>query len=239
MNRTFRPPLWAWLFVGTACVLTAGLGFWQCQRGAQKQSLLDALATAATQAAMPLRRDSMAGSLPVRAEAHGHYDIVFQLLLDNQTHEHRPGYHVWTPFRLDSGGVILVNRGWLPANPDRSILPALPAPANEPLVRGLWRSLPEAGLRLSSVANCPEQKKFPAVVSYPDAADLHCLLGQDVIPGVLLLDADVAGGFVRDWQTAFVGFPPSRHYAYAAQWFALCATLLFLFVRFNFKKTGD
>ena len=36
------------------------------------------------------------------------------------------------------------------------------------------------------------------------------------------------GGFVRDWSEA--GFPPARHYAYAAQWFGLALVgLVFLF----------
>ncbi len=221
-----------------ACATTAALGVWQWQRGAQKQALLDALATAVAQPPLLLAGDSAAAIYPVRGQAQGRYDIAFQLLLDNQTHEKTPGYHVWTPFRLKSGGLILVNRGWVPADPDRRVLPALPA-ADATTVNGLWRALPEPGLRLQGVINCPADKTFPAVVSYPDLNDLRCLLGEEVIAGVLLLDADAPGGFVRDWQSSFVGFPPSRHYAYAAQWFALGATLLFLFVRFNLKKTHE
>lgn len=234
MSRIFRPAWWITLPVFAVCALTASLGVWQYQRGVQKQTLLDSLAMAATQPAVMLQRDSIAGEYPVRAQAQGHYDVAHQVLLDNQTHEQTPGYHVWTPLRLTDGGVLLVNRGWLPANPDRSVLPELPTPKGEVAVRGLWRALPEPGLRL---AHATTETEFPAVLTYPDRAQLRQRLGFDVSAGILLLDPGVDGGFVRDWQSTFVGFPPSRHYAYAAQWFALCATLLFLFIKFNLKKS--
>lgn len=237
MNRIFR---WTWFsaLVLSFVALTAGLGVWQTQRGQYKQAVLDALTVAATQPPVTLMRGSAAGEYPVRAQASGRYDIVFQLLHDNQAHEQKPGYHVWTPFRLADGGVIMVNRGWLPANPDRRVLPTLPAP-DTAQVSGLWRALPQPGLRLAKVVNCPAEKTFPAVVSYPDLEDLRCLLGENVIAGVLLLDAGAPGGFVREWNPRFVGLPPSRHYAYAATWFLLCATLLFLFVRIHLKKSNE
>jgi cytochrome oxidase assembly protein ShyY1 len=75
------------------------------------------------------------------------------------------------------------------------------------------------------------------VVEYPTAEDLACIYPDiKVAPGMLLLAPEAEHGFVREWTQADVRFPPSRHYAYAAQWFAFGATLLFLFFKLNLKR---
>ena len=49
-------------------------------------------------------------------------------------------------------------------------------------------------------------------------------LGEDVLPFVLLLDADEEYGFTRAWQPRQSG--ASTHYGYAVQWFAMAAAVL-------------
>ncbi len=46
-----------------------------------------------------------------------------QFLLDNRSHQGRPGWEVLTPLALDDGRLILVNRGWIPFSGDRTRLP--------------------------------------------------------------------------------------------------------------------
>lgn len=231
-----RPPLWAIALVVLAVAACAGLAVWQWQRGEDKQALLDQMAAATDGPAHTLTRGDKADAIPVRARARGRYDSEHQMLLDGQSHQRQPGYHVWTPLTLDDGGTVLVNRGWVPANADRRVLPDIAVPASKITAYGLWRELPQPALRLEGVRNCPDEKRFPAVVSYPVRSELHCLLDRAVGAGVLLLDADQAFGFERDWPSAYVGLPPTRHYGYAAQWAALGLTLLVLFVR-SYRKS--
>lgn len=230
-----RPPLWAAALVTAAVLACAALAVWQGQRGTAKQALLDQMAAAAQAPAHTLMRGDKGGPVPQRVQARGRYDTAHQLLLDGQSHNRRPGYHVWTPLTLDDGGTVLVNRGWVPADADRRVLPEISVPSSKITVRGLWRELPQPGLRLDGVRNCPEAKTFPAVVSYPVRSELHCLLDRAVAAGVLLLDADQPFGFERDWPSAYVGLPPTRHYGYAAQWAVLGLTLLVLFIR-SYRK---
>ncbi|HVT35427.1 MAG TPA: SURF1 family protein [Nevskiaceae bacterium] len=229
----FRPPLWAIAATAAGCALFAALGTWQLHRGQAKQALIDQYA-AAPAAPLELRGDSAArdGELP-EAAARGTYLPVRQLLLDNQSHDHQPGYHVWTPLRLERGGLLLVNRGWIPLAAARQ---PLPAPEGAQAVRGRWRSLPRAGMQLEQGACVPAHPG--QVVNYPDATQLACLLGEPVAAGELLLDAAAPGGYVRDWHAAFDEFPPQRHYAYAAQWFAFAATALAVFIRLNLKRVS-
>lgn len=226
-----RPPVWAIVLVGTAILATAFLAVWQWQRADGKRALLASYASALAQEPRLLSAASTVGVEPVRAHVRGHYDASRQLLLDNQSHAGKPGYQVWTPLLAPDGTVVMVNRGWVPASPDRRVLPDLSVPARPLTARGLWRALPQPALRLEKTENCPAALNFPAVVTYPDEIELRCLMGGRVLAGVLLLDADLPDGYVREWQTSFVGVPPSRHTAYAAQWAALSLTLLILFVR--------
>ena len=232
MVSGFRAPAWAWLVTAAAVALFGTLAAWQVQRGRDKEAMLGAL----DDAAAPAQTLSVATPAPRglelrRAEASGSYLADRQLLQDGQSHAQRPGYHVWTPLRLADGAVVMVNRGWIPL--DRSGFDAS-GPAGPVMVRGFWRALPQPGLRLAGTGNCPPQRKFPQVVLYPTAPELECLIGQPVLAGVLLLDADAGSGFVQEW-TDF-GFPPQRHYGYAVQWFALAVAAIVIFITVNRKR---
>lgn len=229
-RRIFRPPLWATLLTAAGVASFGALGVWQSQRGLQKARFQAQLEQApAGSAALSSRSAPGEDFAWRRVTAAGRYVDERTLLLDGQGHQGRPGRHVWTPLRLADGTLVLVDRGWIALD-----APATAAPAGDVVVQGLWRSLPRPGLRLESHGNCPEARKFPAVVQYPTTADLACLLGEPALNGVLLLDARAPGGYVRAWAAA--GLPPARHYAYAAQWFALALTALVLYAVLNLKR---
>jgi len=243
MRWSFRPKLWPVLGTLAGCALTVYLGVWQIHRGAEKQALEGQYAAAALQAPVELQ----AATAPppdlaaVAVTLHGEYLAERQLLLDDQVQNDIPGYAVWTPLRLAGGGLVIVNRGWVPHGPDRRTLPPLPAAAGEVSLHGLWRSLPEPGIRLGGSGCAPGQvpELWPRLVLYPTAADLRCFYGEPVLAGEVLLAPDVLdlpGGFLRDWRINPPGFPPVRHYAYAAQWFAFALTLLVLFLKLNLKR---
>jgi surfeit locus 1 family protein len=236
VRRRFSAPLWAWLATAAGVAALSSLGSWQVHRAQAKQALLASYQSAAYQRALPLTASaaSPASGQVVSATAQGHYLAQRQLLLDNQSHRGQPGYRVWTPLQLEGGGLIIVDRGWIPGHAAKSLpeLSVSPAPRS---VRGLWRDLPQPGLRLAG-ADAPASGKFPVVVQYPTAEQLWALLGQGGAAGILLLDPAEPDGFVRDWNPA-AEFPPSRHYGYAVQWFALAATLVVIFVVVNLKAS--
>lgn len=235
MGYRFRPPLWSILPMLAFMALFLSLGSWQVQRGLSKTRLEQAFQTVSRSEPMVLdsRSDAPDALAAPLAEAQGEYAPNLQILLDHQTRERVPGYRVWTPLRVADGGWVMVDRGWVPADPDRSQLPDLDVPAELREVRGHWRPLPEPGLRIG-VQSC-QPGTFPRVLSYPTVTELECLLGAPVAGGLLLLDAAESHGFVREWELPNP-VPPARHYAYAAQWYAFAATLLFLFIKLNLKR---
>ena len=233
MTSRFRAPPWAWVLTAAAVALFVALGMWQLRRGLAKEGLQARLADrSAEPEILSYALGAPQGLELRRAQAQGRYLADRQLLQDGQSHRHQPGYHVWTPLVLSDGAAILVNRGWVPR--DRSGFDGS-APAGVVVVTGFWRALPEPGVRLAGAANCPADAQFPATVLYPTASDVECLLTRPVVGGLLLLDPETAGGYVREWTD--VGIPPQRHYGYSFQWFALAAAALGVFVAVNRKRT--
>jgi cytochrome oxidase assembly protein ShyY1 len=228
------------LAAAAGCALTVYLGLWQLHRGAAKQALDRQYAAAAAQPPLELTAAATPPAVlaATRVSVHGEYLAERQLLLDDQARGQTPGYDVWTPLRLADGRLLIVNRGWVPAGPSRRELPPLPAPAGPLALSGLWRSLPEPGVRLGGAACDPSRPstQWPRLVLYPTAADLACFYGEPVLAGEVLLAPEAPGGFVREWRVSSAGFPPARHYAYAAQWFAFALTLLVLFIKLNLKR---
>jgi cytochrome oxidase assembly protein ShyY1 len=225
-------PPWAWLLTAAAVSLFGALGQWQLGKGLAKQRMAAAMADREAEPEIISAALGAPHGLDVRrARATGTWLTGQQMLLDGQSNQHRPGYRVWTPLLLPDETAVLVDRGWIPH--DRGGFDAA-APIGQATVTGALRALPQPGLRLEGTVNCPADKAFPAVVLYPTGEELECLLSRPVIAGLLLLDADAPGGFVREW-TDF-GFPPARHYGYAAQWFALALAAVVIFVAVNRRR---
>lgn len=240
MAWSFRPSLWSVAGTIAGCALTVHLGIWQLHRGEDKKALDRQYAEAAQQPPFELTAASAppASLAAANVSVHGEYLADRQLLLDDQVRGETAGYDVWTPLRLADGRLLIVNRGWIPLGPSRHELPPLPAPAGPVRLNGLWRSLPEPGIRLGGAGCDPARPptQWPRPVLYPTAADLACFYGEPVLAGEVLLAPGAADGFVREWRVSSEGFPPARHYAYAAQWFAFALTLLVLFIKLNLKR---
>ena len=203
----------------TAIMLAAAV--WQTQRGLQKQALAEQRADA--QAAAP-SVFSAATAYGQRVQLTGEFDSARQILLDNQVRDGRVGVHVWTPLRLASGVVVMINRGWVPASPDRQQLPTWQTPDGAVSLHGFWTRLPRAGMAVAN-ADC-SAPQWPARMVYPNHGELACLYDAPLANGIVQLGADAPHGFARDWRLA--GLTPSRHFGYALQWAALTVCLWIL-----------
>jgi surfeit locus 1 family protein len=228
---------WMTILTLVGVLLFAQLGRWQWHRAEEKRALAAAFVAGATDFSSELGRRST-GDLPryTQLRVHGQYEAHHQFLLDNMTHAGRVGYQVLTPFRLDDGRLLLVNRGWVPLPGERrDVLPELTVTDSGDInIGGRIDALPVTGLA-SGQAPPSTDPRWPKRTSFPTMAQLGVALGQNLEPRQLLLARGESQGYLRDWQDASVGFPPERHTSYAVQWWGLGALSLFLYLFMNME----
>lgn len=220
------PPLWLAALGAALALIGALLGNWQLERADANRVLRERFAAGAT--LPPLAFDGPPATLDDdlryrRVRIAGEYVTEPQFLLDNRVRSGQVGYEVLTLFQPLSGEPwLLVNRGWLPADPDRRILPAIGVAGGERAVVGMLDRLPRAGLALEGAVPRPGAgPRAVSVVSFPTAADLAALAGRPLADLQLKLDEGEPDGFERAWEAP--GLPPERNLAYAGQWFLLAA----------------
>lgn len=216
--------------------LLISLGRWQLRRADEKRALYDSFAAGndATRA-----MDGTTPPLPryQHLSAAGHYDEGRQVLIDNMVESGQAGYFVITPFELQGGGWILVNRGWVPVGASRALRPAIPADAQLRTLHGRADNLPSPGIQLG--ARSVLAPPFPVVASFPKHDEVAALLKEAHwahAADLILLDPNEPDGYVRHWSAP--GFPPLRHVGYAVQWFGLAAALLVIYVVTNSRRAG-
>jgi surfeit locus 1 family protein len=234
-NRTFEPRVFTTLLAIGLIAMLVSLGRWQLHRAEEKRVLFDSFA-AASVAARPI--DLQTAKVPrySRVEAAGSYDATRQVLIDNMVEGERPGYFVITPFALQGGGWVLVNRGWVPLGQTRADRPAIPVADSLRTIRGRADNLPSPGIKMGVPA--PLVPPYPVVAAYPTRAEVAQLLKESnwvSATDLVLLDAGEPDGYVRNW--APPGFPPMRHIGYAVQWFGLALALAAIYVVTNFRRT--
>ncbi|WP_298721750.1 SURF1 family protein [uncultured Oceanisphaera sp.] len=194
---------------GVMSLLMITMGVWQLSRADEKRLLLQE---------WQQRRDIglalhealvMSSPYGYRLEANGVYLSGGDLFLDNQIASGRAGYRLIRPLQTRHG-LLAVDTGWWPADPDRRKLPPIP-PQHEPVQLSGHIIRPYVPpLSLGEVPFDPRLRR----VSSLETEQLAQIWGQQVLPFVLKLGIEQG-----DWQPVVMG--PERHIGYAVQWFAM------------------
>src|SRR5690606_32198583 len=146
----------------------------------------------------------------------------------------RPGYRVLTPFELESGGIVLVDRGWVPMGDRRTDVPDLAVSEELRELRGRLDELPRPGLRVNDDAQ-ETSGAWPRLLNFPTHATIERALGFAVARRIVLLDPSEPDGFERSWD-ARAQFGPERHIGYAVQWFAFAIVAIVIYLTVSLRK---
>ena len=207
--------------------LLLSLGFWQLQRGEEKQEIVDHHAR--NQQLPPVvSAEELASGEDHQyrlAWVHGSVDNQRVIILDNKVKNGRPGYEILQSMTIS--GVqekLLINRGWVEASLDRDILPSISPIEGEVQLRGyLYRAL-KGGYRLDD--GIRQVQDWPSRVGWITLERANELFNEPFMPYQLRLDQDSPGAFKTGWTT--VAVQPEKHVGYAVQWFAMAITLLIM-----------
>jgi surfeit locus 1 family protein len=214
-----------------ALPILIGLGVWQLERLAWKESLIAAITEGLGKA--PARLEQPADAWrelaqheyrPVAVTGHfRHGDERHLFAVDGGT----PGWHVYTPLETEGGKVLLVNRGFVPETLKD------PASRREGQIEG---TVTVKGLvRKAGVRGWFEPDADPArnIWYWRDLAGMAASLGAAdqarVLPFFVDAAADPAnpGGWPKGGVTRLD--IPNRHLEYALTWFGLAAALAAVF----------
>jgi len=239
--RHFKPSFWPTVFSIPAFLIMIGLGVWQLQRMEWKNDLIERLQTRMT---MPPLDAAGVGADPKAAE-YRKVRLTGTFLHDKELHllarsmNRNVGLQVVTPLRLESGEVVLFNRGWVPER--------LKDPARRPegqvpgvvTVEGIVR-LSEADVKSWFIPdNKPERDVWLTV----DVATMRRTAGLPDAPPLKadqwFVAADAAanpGGFPIGGQTR-VNLP-NDHLQYSITWFLLSLTLVGVYIAFHWRRGG-
>lgn len=219
----WRLSLFATMFIA----LFVSLGFWQLQRADEKRAI------ASRWQAQRQQEPARLAALPPESAELVYRPVLLsgsvlesrQFLLDNRVRRGRYGVEVISPLQDDSGQLVLVNRGWLAADPTRRKLPDIPPLSGRITVRGYIYVPPGDSYLLGDIAG---GTGWPRLVQAADVSAMSEMLGERLYPYLVRLDPDSPGALVADWP--LVNTRPEKHTAYAFQWFAMALVLLLLFL---------
>jgi surfeit locus 1 family protein len=209
--------------------LLSGLGIWQLQRLAWKEAVL---------AQISARRDAAPAPLPPQDEwarldpdRYDYRRVILRGFFDHAKESplfrasatgaaaDGPGYEILTPLRLADGGMVIVNRGFVPAELKEPTTRSAGQIAGQMTITGLMRRSESR----NSFTPADEPDKNLWFTRDPAALAAHWGL-HDVAP--FSIDADATpnpGGWPRGGATVMK--IPNNHLSYALTWFALAATL--------------
>lgn len=224
------------VFAGTAVCIR--LGIWQLDRLEQRREFNLQVGTMRAADLLNLNQTTPGDIATMEWRAvtvTGEYDFENQVALRNQYSNGLYGFHLITPL-LYNGGVVLVNRGWIPAESDSApqdwrvydeagevtVTGQIRLGQGKPAFGGVEDALPVDGSPLW-VWNNLEVEKMSAQMPYP-------ILMVFIQPNPEVGDTEPPIPYQPN-----IELTEGSHFGYALQWFTF-ATILFLGYPFYLRK---
>jgi surfeit locus 1 family protein len=124
---------------------------------------------------------------------------------------------------------VLIERGWLAAQPDRTHLPEVRTPADEVRIEGIAMPGNPPVFELSDQVIAGKLWQNVTVERFRSHFEL------DLQPIIIQQHSLLEDGLVREWSSPTFGI--ERHRAYAVQWFSMGLVILILYLVLNVRRT--
>jgi surfeit locus 1 family protein len=204
------------------------LGIWQIERAAHKEGLLKAFNSEQESPPSILTDKAPEWS---RVFVDGIFDSSKQILIDNQIHNGKVGYKIFTPFRFNNNQIVLVDRGWIAQGQSRSDLPQLDILEKESRIIATVTS-PEQGVLAGSELLTNE---WPRVSQTKSVEVIASAFKEPILDIVLVLDPG-SSQITEFIQIRPFAITPVKHYGYAMQWFTMSIVLFGMFLYALIKR---
>jgi surfeit locus 1 family protein len=214
------------ILMGLLTALFAVLGVWQVERLAWKENLIAEVNTRLTQPPYDLPPPAHWSSEELSAFSFhpvtgtGHFlpdktSFSFTSLADAKGKYSGPGYWVITPFVLDGGGTVFVNRGFIPQEQRGAFADGQTVPQGQQTITGIAIDPQPAG------PFTPPYDRANKVAFMRDPVALAALLdvAGPIFPMPVDAPAGAPGALPQGGETV-IEFP-NNHLGYAITWFGL------------------
>lgn len=225
------PRLWSTVTAAVVIVIMLQLGNWQLSRAREKESRQEQLDLRSRQPAVvlpatPVEVEEMRYR---HTEVSGVYAPEHAIFLDNKLYRGMAGYHIVVPLRIGASTMhVLVNRGWAPADPDRSKLPRVAVPDGTVTVSGIATAATQKTLELS------DELVRGQVWENLDLERYREFTGLALQPVMILQQSDEQDGLVRQWPRPDSG--SGKNLGYAFQWFSMALAVLIIYLVLSVKR---
>ncbi|MFF9276538.1 SURF1 family cytochrome oxidase biogenesis protein [Streptomyces griseosporeus] len=206
------------------------LGIWQMHRYDERSARNQLVSDALDAKPVPVESLTSPGHTVTKLQRYrsvtavGRFDTAHEQVVRRRVNaDEEVGFHVLTPFVLTDGKVVLVNRGWIPADgPSQTAFPKVPAPpAGTVTVTG--RLMPDETTEASGIKDIKDlpDRQIMLINSAQEARRL----GASVLGGYVAMTAPEPRGGTPEQ----VGKPGMENaplnYAYAIQWWLFSAAV--------------
>ena len=217
--KTFTASVIEITIFALAFLLLIQLGLWQLKRAEQKTMILQSFEQ--NQAL-----SEQLGITDIKPFSRVHVEGAAQLpmlYLDNQFYQHQLGYHVLCILQLKENQYVLADLGWIKAGQSRNMRPVEARP-----LRQNWQGYayfpPKKPLALGQWLEHVSSKSL--VIESLDLEAIEAYFAIKLVPWVLRVNEEPI--YEANWP--LVSVLPSRHHAYALQWFSMAAILGLIFL---------
>lgn len=233
----FAPTLKLTITTAILFIILVYLGIWQIGRACYKKNIFQSI-QAKTQASpvelITIKDPTLEKDRFTAVSFEGVFLNNFNILIDNQMLDHKVGYRVLTPVHsplLDKW--VLVDRGWIPAGPDRKQLPNIGVIFGFKDVTGIINTI-STGIALVN-DKVVEDPHWPLVLQQLDYDLIAAQLKHPVFAFVVQLPQKHPHSFT--YPPLDFGISSDKHWGYAFQWFILAFILLMYYVIFSTKRS--
>jgi len=230
-KRVFRPTLWPTVFTIPCVLIMIGLSIWQVERLQWKEGLIadrQARITAAPIDLPPAGSDLGAAEYR-RVRLTGQFQNDHEMYLAARSMNSSVGYHIVTPFVMDNGGTVLVDRGWVPETKK------LPDARPQGQLAG--------AVTMDGVVRLSQRQSFLQPDNEPDKnvwffLDLPAMVAKAGLSArsdiyVEAAASDIPGTYPLGGQTRIN--LPNDHLQYAITWALLAAALIVIYVLYHYQ----
>ncbi len=221
-----KPQLIPTLFIIAATTLLSGLGIWQVQRLAWKNAMIAQIENGQHMQAQEWRTVPKEPVMYSRVQLKGEFLHDRQAYLVAQPRNNQQGFNVVTPFKLSSGEVVLVGRGWTVR--DKQTLPK-----DAITVEGVLR--PERGKNPLYSSILPQNQPEKNLWFYEDPAAMARGIEKARTDFIIEQVGSAQEGVFPQPSNGRISIR-NDHLGYAITWFTLAFAGIIMFAIYHRKK---